>query len=90
MLVLTRKINQSIMIGDKVEVMVLDIKGEQVKLGIQAPRSIAVHRKEVYEEIQRENIMAASSQVLPKDMGELISKEVKKSVKDGEKHPKVK
>jgi len=90
MLVLTRKINQSIMIGDKVEIMVLDIKGEQVKLGIQAPRSIAVHRKEVYEEIQRENIMAASSQVLPEDMGELINKEVKKSVKDEEKHPKVK
>ncbi|MCD6420281.1 MAG: carbon storage regulator CsrA [Synergistetes bacterium] len=90
MLVLTRKINQSIMIGDKVEIMVLDIKGEQVKLGIQAPRSIAVHRKEVYEEIQRENIMAASSQVLPEDMGELINKEVKKSVKDEGKHPKVK
>lgn len=61
MLVLTRKINESIMIGDNVEIVVVDIRHGQVKLGIKAPRSIAVHRSEIYEEIQRENILAAQT-----------------------------
>lgn len=60
MLVLARKRDQSIMIGDEVEVIVVDVHGDQVKLGITAPRQIPVHRKEVYEEIQRENIRAAA------------------------------
>jgi carbon storage regulator len=51
-LVLTRKANQSIMIGDEIEVSVLAIMGEKVRIGIQAPRSVPVFRKEVYEEIQ--------------------------------------
>lgn len=55
MLVLTRKLNQSIMIGENVEVKVIDIKGDQVKIGIVAPRSISVYRKEIYEEIQKQN-----------------------------------
>ncbi|MEX2194058.1 MAG: carbon storage regulator CsrA [Thermoleophilaceae bacterium] len=54
MLVLTRKSNQSIMIGDEIEVTVLAIMGEKVRIGIQAPRSIPVFRKEVYIEIQSE------------------------------------
>ena len=54
MLVLTRKSNQSIMIGDDVEVSVLSIMGEKVRIGIQAPRDIPVFRKEVYLEIQQE------------------------------------
>ena len=54
MLVLTRKSNQSIMIGDDIEVSVLAIMGEKVRIGIQAPRSIPVFRKEVYLEIQHE------------------------------------
>ena len=54
MLVLTRKSNQSIMIGDDVEVSVLSIMGEKVRIGIQAPRDIPVFRKEVYLEIQEE------------------------------------
>ncbi len=54
MLVLTRKSNQSIMIGDEIEVSVLAIMGEKVRIGIQAPRSIPVFRKEVYLEIQSE------------------------------------
>jgi len=54
MLVLTRKSNQSIMIGDEIEVSVLSIMGEKVRIGIQAPRSIPVFRKEVYLEIQQE------------------------------------
>jgi len=52
MLVLTRKSNQSIMIGDEIEISVLAIMGEKVRIGIQAPRSIPVFRKEVYLEIQ--------------------------------------
>ncbi len=53
MLVLTRKINESVMIGDEVEVCLLEIKGDKVRLGIRAPRSVTVHRKEVYEEMFR-------------------------------------
>ena len=55
MLVLTRKSNQSIMIGDDIEVSVLSIMGEKVRIGIQAPRNIPVFRKEVYLEIQQEH-----------------------------------
>ena len=54
MLVLTRKSNQSIMIGDDIELSVLAIMGEKVRIGIQAPRDIPVFRKEVYLEIQQE------------------------------------
>lgn len=61
MLVLTRKENESIMIGNEVEVKVLDLKDNQVKLGIVAPRSVAVHRREVYLAIQAENAQAASA-----------------------------
>jgi carbon storage regulator len=53
-LVLTRKSNQSIMIGDEVEVSVLAVMGEKVRIGIQAPRSVPVYRKEVYVEIKQE------------------------------------
>ena len=59
MLVLTRKSNQSIMIGDDIEVSVLSIMGEKVRIGIQAPRDIPVFRKEVYLEIQQERAEAA-------------------------------
>jgi carbon storage regulator len=58
MLVLTRKSNQSIMIGDDIEVSVLAIMGEKVRIGIQAPRDIPVFRKEVYLEIQQERLDA--------------------------------
>jgi carbon storage regulator len=59
MLVLTRKSNQSIMIGDDIEVSVLSIMGEKVRIGIQAPRDIPVFRREVYLEIQEERGAAA-------------------------------
>jgi carbon storage regulator len=54
MLVLTRKSNQSIMIGDDIEISVLAIMGEKVRIGIEAPRSVPVFRKEVYLEIQQD------------------------------------
>lgn len=60
MLVLTRRANQSIMIGDEVVVTVLEIRGDQVRLGIRAPRTIAVHREEVFAELARSNQAAAS------------------------------
>jgi carbon storage regulator len=58
MLVLSRKSNQSIMIGDDIEVSVLSVMGEKVRIGIQAPRDIPVFRKEVYLEIQQERVAA--------------------------------
>jgi carbon storage regulator len=61
MLVLTRKENESIMIGSDIEVKVLDLKDNQVKLGIVAPRHIAVHRHEIYMAIQAENAQAAAA-----------------------------
>jgi carbon storage regulator len=61
MLVLTRKANQSIMIGDTIEVSVLSVLGEKVRLGIQAPRDVPVFRKEVFLEIQAQNLEAAES-----------------------------
>ncbi|RMF80437.1 MAG: carbon storage regulator [Planctomycetota bacterium] len=59
MLVLSRQRDESIMIGDNVEITVVDIRGDKVRLGIVAPTEISVHRKEVYEAIQRENRDAA-------------------------------
>lgn len=69
MLVLARKLNESIMIGDDVEIVVVDIKGDQVKLGIKAPKSVSVFRGEIFKEIQEENKKAAS--IRPEDVGGL-------------------
>lgn len=60
MLVLSRKLNQSIQIGDDIEVKIISIEGDQVKVGIEAPKHIDIHRKEVYLSIQEENNRAAS------------------------------
>jgi carbon storage regulator len=60
-LVLSRKLNQSIMIGDNVRIVVVSVDRDQVKLGIDAPRDIPVHRSEVFDEIQRANREAAGS-----------------------------
>jgi len=59
MLVLSRQRDETIMIGDEIEITVVDIRGDKVRLGITAPTSIAVHRKEVYEAIKAENQQAA-------------------------------
>ena len=60
MLVLTRRANQSIMIGSDVVVTVLEVRGDQVRIGIDAPRSISVHREEVFRELEAANRAAAS------------------------------
>lgn len=59
MLVLSRRKDETIMIGDSVEITVVDVRGDTVRLGITAPRSVSVHRKEIYDAIQAENIAAA-------------------------------
>ncbi|MDP8246463.1 MAG: carbon storage regulator CsrA [Candidatus Hinthialibacter antarcticus] len=61
MLVLSRKRDESIIIGDDVVVTIVDVKGEQVKIGISAPKTVSIHRKEVYEAIQQENQAAAKT-----------------------------
>ncbi|MBD3322069.1 MAG: carbon storage regulator CsrA [Chitinivibrionales bacterium] len=62
MLVLTRKMGESIRIGDNIVVKVVDLDGRHVKLGIDAPRNIAVNREEIYERIQKENKAASEAQ----------------------------
>ncbi|RMF43743.1 MAG: carbon storage regulator [Planctomycetota bacterium] len=62
MLVLSRHRDESIMIGDDVVITVVDIRGDKVRLGIEAPQSIPVHRQEVYEAIKRENQKASHIQ----------------------------
>ena len=59
MLVLSRQRDETIMIGDEIEITVVDVRGDKIRLGISAPARIAVHRKEVYEAIRRENEAAA-------------------------------
>jgi carbon storage regulator len=65
MLVLSRRKDETIMIGDEIEITVVDVKGDTVRLGITAPRSVAVHRKEIYQAIQAENIAAAQEGPVP-------------------------
>jgi carbon storage regulator len=61
MLILTRKTNEKVVIGDGIVVSVVEVRGDQVKLGIEAPRSVKVYRQEVYLAIQEENRRAADS-----------------------------
>ena len=69
MLVLSRQRDETIIIGDNIEITVVDIRGDKVRLGVSAPKEISVHRKEVYEAIRRENREAA--QVKPEDLSAL-------------------
>jgi carbon storage regulator len=73
-LVLTRKIEESITIGNNITVSVLEVKGNQVKLGVKAPKDIPVNRTEVYESIMQENIRASEA---PMELGR-ISETIKK------------
>lgn len=55
MLILTRRVGESVMIGDEVTITVLGVKGNQVRIGVNAPKDVAVHREEIYERIQKEH-----------------------------------
>ncbi len=77
MLVLTRKPDQSIMVGSEIEITVLEVRGEQVRLGIRAPRTVTVHRKEIFEQIKLENQNAISAPVdALSELGDLLHRSV--------------
>lgn len=63
MLALARKVNESIMLGNDIEITLLEIKGDQVKIGISAPKSVPIYRKEIYLQIQEENKKAAGQEI---------------------------
>ncbi|KAA0548320.1 carbon storage regulator CsrA [Bacillus sp. BGMRC 2118] len=75
MLVLTRKTDEAIQIGNDIEITILSVSGDQVKLGINAPKRVEIHRKEVYLSIQVENSQAATS---PIDLIRGLSEQFKK------------
>ena len=65
MLILTRRVGESLMIGDEVTVTVLGVKGNQVRIGINAPKHVSVHREEIYQRIQREQEAGTPSETPP-------------------------
>jgi carbon storage regulator len=69
LLVLTRKLGEKIQIGDDISIVIMELKGKQVKLGIEAPSNIKVHREEIYQKIQDENIKASNIEIT--DLSEL-------------------
>ena len=80
MLVLTRKRDESIIIGDDIKVTIVEVRGDQVKIGIKAPRSISVHREEIYQEIQDENRRAALQADAMVDLKALMEEESNKEL----------
>jgi carbon storage regulator len=77
MLVLTRRLNQSIKIGDDIEITVVEVRGDQVRLGVAAPRDVTVHRKEIYLQIQQENRAASAAPSVSSldELGDAITKQ---------------
>ncbi len=71
MLALARKVNESIILNDNIEVTVLEVKGDQVKIGINAPKDVPIYRKELFVQIQEANTAAANT-VNPAALGELL------------------
>ena len=77
MLALTRKTGESIILDDEIEIVVVEVKGEQVRLGIQAPKNVKILRKEIYEEIRSENLKAAGSSEIPHEGLEILVRNIK-------------
>ncbi len=82
MLILTRKINERIMIGEEIEISIVDIKGDQVKIGIDAPKNVKIYRQEVFEAIQEENRAAAMANAQHLPSLDILSPASKKEKKD--------
>ncbi len=89
MLVLSRQRDESIMIGDDVEITIVDVRGDKVRLGITAPKHIPVHRREIYDAIQREKAEAQKSGEQPeKSVEQRPEKDTQRQPKkDPQKHP---
>ncbi|MFW0080163.1 MAG: carbon storage regulator CsrA [Coxiella endosymbiont of Haemaphysalis qinghaiensis] len=64
MLILTRRISESVIIGDSVKVTVLGVKGNQIRIGIEAPKDVSIHREEIYERIQKEKLAKSQDKVV--------------------------
>ena len=73
MLALSRKVNESIMIGNDIEITILEVKGDQIKIGINAPKSVPIYRKELYLQIQESNKEAASSEISKESLKNLFN-----------------
>jgi len=73
MLILTRKLGESIAIGDNIKITVLDFNGKQLRIGIEAPRNVPVHRGEIYKVIQEQNLQAAASDIRLPDIWERLT-----------------
>ncbi|MBI2265189.1 MAG: carbon storage regulator CsrA [Armatimonadetes bacterium] len=80
MLILARKLNEAIVIGDKIKITIVEISGDQVRLGISAPKEIPVHRQEIFDEIQAENIAAIQTDTTKlEDLDRLLRKSQRKN-----------
>jgi carbon storage regulator len=72
MLILTRRVGETLMVGDEVTVTVLGVKGNQVRIGVNAPREIAVHREEIYERIKAEQAQGNEQEQDPEQIGNTV------------------
>lgn len=86
MLVLSRQRDESIMIGDDVEITIVDVRGDKVRLGITAPKQIPVHRREIYDAIQREKAQKAAEEAPTGDSTDKADPADKKETKEHQKH----
>ncbi len=73
MLALSRKVNESIVINNNVEIVVLEVKGDQVKIGIKAPKSVPVYRKEIYDQIEQSNKEATNTNISAQSLKDLFN-----------------
>ena len=86
MLVLSRQRDESIMIGDDVEITIVDVRGDKVRLGITAPKQIPVHRREIYDAIQREKAQKAAGETPAADPKDKTDSTDKEEAKEHQKH----